>query len=146
MNRKGRRATYNFTRFFGPGLPLGLSSPSAAAELRLTPVFASFLTPSIGGGIAVELSVPLGAGVFGVDSEPLSPGEDVAAGRVFDVVDDGAFDSISSLMMGTGVKRARLLGESLSVTIRLLGDFLGFVLMPVAGETLVVAPILMLVQ
>ena len=105
------------TRFFGPGLPLGLSRPSAAAELRLTPVFAGFLTPSVGGGIAVELSVPLGAGVLGVDSEPLSPGEEVAASRVFDVVDDGAFDSGSSLTTGTGAKRARLSGESLSVTI-----------------------------
>lgn len=146
VHQKRPRTTYNFTRFFGPGLPLGLSSPSAAAELRLTPVFASFLTPSIGGGIAAELSVPLGAGVFGVDSEPLSPGEDVAAGRVFEVVDDGAFDSISSLTTGTGAKRARLFGESLSVTIRLFGDFLGFGLMPVAGEALVVGPISMLMQ
>lgn len=134
-------ATYSFTLFFGPGLPLGFNNPSAAAELLLTPVFAAFLTPSVGGGMAVEVSGPLGAGVLEFDSEALSPGEDVVAGNVFDVVDDGAFDSGSSLMIGTGAKRTRLLAESFRVMIRLLGLFFGFVAAPEAGDGLLFEPI-----
>jgi hypothetical protein len=136
------RATYSFTLFFGPGLPLGFNNPSAAAELLLIPVFPAFLTPSTGGGIAVEVSGPLGAGVFEFDSEALSPGEDVAAGNVFDVVDDGAFDSGSSLMIGTGAKRTRLLGESFRMMIRLLRLFFGFAAVPEAGDGLLFEPIL----
>jgi hypothetical protein len=136
------RATYSFTLFFGPGLPLGFNNPSAAAELLLTPIFPVFLTPSVGGGMAVELSGPLGAGVLEFDSEAFSPGEDIAAGSVFDVVDDGAFDSGSSLMIGTGAKRTRLLGESFRVMIRLLGLFFGFAVVPEPGDGLLFEPIL----
>lgn len=92
--------------------------------------------------MTVELSGPLGAGVLEFDSEAFSPGEDVATGNVFDVVDDGAFDSGSSLMIGMGAKRTRLLGESFSVIIRLLGLFFGFVVVPEAGDGLLLEPIL----
>jgi hypothetical protein len=136
------RATYSFTLFFGPGLPLGFNNPSAAAELLLTPVFPAFLAPSVGGGMVVELSGPLGAGVFEFDSEAFSPGEDIAAGSVFDVVDDGAFDSGSSLMIGTGAKRTRLLGESFRVMIRLLGLFFSFAVVLEVGDGLLFEPIL----
>jgi hypothetical protein len=135
-------ATYNLTLFFGPGLPLGFSNPSAAAELLLTLVFAGFLMLSAGGSMAVELSVLLGAGVLGVESEPFSSGGDIATGIVFDVVDDGAFDSSSSLIVGTGAKRARLCGESVRVTIRVLVDFFDFEMLPEAGEAFDVEPIL----
>lgn len=72
-------------------------SPSATAEGRLTP----FFTPSVGGGIDAVPSAALGAGVFEFDSEAFSPGDDISAGRVFDVVDDGTFGSGSSLMGGS---------------------------------------------
>lgn len=142
---RGLGTTYSFTLFFGPGLPLGFNNPSAAAELLLTPVFPAFLTPSIGGAIAVKLSVPLGAGVLEFDSEAFSPGEAVAAGSVFDVVDDGGFDSGSSLMIGTGAKRTRLLGESFRVMIRLFGLFFGLAAVPDAGDALLTEPILILI-
>jgi hypothetical protein len=125
-------------------LPLGFNNPSAAAELLLTPVFPAFLAPSSGGGIAVELSAMLGAGVLEFDSEAFSPGEAVAAGSVFDVVDDGGFDSGSSLMTGTGEKRTRHFGESFRVMIRLLGLFFGFAVVPDAGDALLTEPILVL--
>ena len=92
--------------------------------------------------MAVELSGPLGAGVLEFDSEAFSPGEDIAAGNVFDVVDDGAFDSGSSLIIGTGAKRTRLLGESFRVMIRLLGLFFSFVVVAEAGDGLLLEPIL----
>jgi hypothetical protein len=134
--------TNNFTLFFGPGLPLGFNNPSAAAALLFTPVFPAFLTPSVGGGMAVAVSGPLGAGVLEFDSEAFSPGDDVAAGNVFDVVDDGAFDSGSSLMIGTGAKRTRLFGESFKVMIRLLGLFFGFAALAETGDGLLFEPIL----
>lgn len=94
--------------------------------------------------MAVELSVPLGAGVLEFDSETFSPGEAVVTGCVFDVVNDGAFDSGSSLTTGTGAKRTRLLGESLRTMILLLGLFFGLAVAPVAGEALLTEPILIL--
>jgi hypothetical protein len=84
----------------------------------------------------------LGAGVLEFDSEAFSPGEAVAAGSVLDVVDDGAFDSGSSLMIGIGAMLARLLGESFRVMIRLLGLFFGLAVVPDAGDALLTGPIL----
>jgi hypothetical protein len=92
--------------------------------------------------MAVAVSGPLGAGVLEFDSEAFSPGDDVAAGNVFDVVDDGAFDSGSSLMIGTGAKRTRLFGESFKVMIRLLRLFFGFAALAETGDGLLFEPIL----
>lgn len=92
--------------------------------------------------MALEVSGPLGAGVLEFDSDAFSPGEEVAAGNVFDVVDDGAFDSGSSLMIGMGAKRTRLLGGSFRVMIRLLRLFFAFGAVPEAGDGLVFEPIL----
>jgi hypothetical protein len=137
MLTRGR--TYSFL-FFGPGLPLGFNNPSAAIEALLPPFF---LTTSVGGGIAVEPSVALGAGVSGLDSETFSSGDDVATGRVFDVVDDGAFGSASTLVSTASKGNClRALGASGSLTRRLLGDFFGRPTLPGAGEALTVGPIL----
>jgi hypothetical protein len=132
--------TYSFAFFFGPGLPLGFRSPSAAAEVLLIP-FPVFFTPSVGGSIAVKPSVPLAAGVLGFDSEAFSPGEEVAPRRVLDVVDDAVFDSTSSLMIATGANGSRLCGDSLSLMIRLLGAFFGLAVLPDNGDALIVGAI-----
>jgi hypothetical protein len=92
--------------------------------------------PSAGGGIMDESSIPLGAGVFAFESEPFSAGDAVDKGRVLEVVDD-VFDSgsffISFLLTATGSYLARLFGDSLSVTIKDLGDFFGRALLETAG-------------
>jgi len=145
------RPSSNLGFFFGPGLPLGLSSPSACADVLFTPVFPFFLIPSTGGGIVVGSSVPLGAGVFAFDSDPFSPGDKVVAGSVLDAVvdeafDDEGFDSDSFLMTPTGSNGRRLLGDSLSVIIMLVGVFLGLALLPVTGDDLTFGPILGIVR
>jgi len=104
---------YSFL-FFGPGLPLGFNNPSACADVLFPPPF-PFLTPSAGGGIAVESSVPLGAGVFPFDTDAFSAGEFVEAGSVCDVVGEVGFDS--DLISRMALYLALILGDIFNGTI-----------------------------
>jgi hypothetical protein len=122
-------------------LPLGFNSPSIVADVRLMPFLPFFLTPSVGGGIDIEPSATLGAGVLEFDSKIFSLGDDVAATSVFDVVDEEDFDSGSFLMGTVDGNFERLLGDRWSVMVWLLGVFFGFAVLPEAGEALVVDPI-----
>jgi hypothetical protein len=119
-------------------LPRGFNIPSTVDNGRLTPFLTIFLTPSVGGGIDIEPSTTLGAGVLDLDSKTFSPGDDVVATSVFDVVDEGAFDSGTFLVGVVDGSLARNLGERRSVMILLLIAFFGFA---VAGEGFVVKPI-----
>lgn len=101
------------------------------------------MTSSVGGSIEVEPSVALGAGVLELDSETFSPGEEAATGRVFDVVDDGAFCSGSALISTASKGNClRILGASWSLTTRLLADFFSRAALLGTGEALTVGPIL----
>jgi hypothetical protein len=126
--------TYSFL-FFGPGLPLGFNNPSACADVFFAPPFPFLTTPSAGGGMAIESSVPLGAGVFAFDPDAFSAGEFVEAGSVCDVVDEAGFDS--EYIPTTASNSDLILGDIFNVTIR---DFLldGRALPVVDGEALVV--------
>lgn len=122
---------YNLAFFFGPGLPLtlgGASGPSAAAVLL--PPF--FLTASVGGGINDGPGVPMGAGVFELDSDGLSPFELVATGGAAGAVVVGAvfFIGFASSLAGTGTgagdgvggeNRCKALGDSFSLIIICFG-------------------------
>jgi hypothetical protein len=83
----------------------------------LTPFLLFFLTPSVGGGIDIEPSATLGAGVLEFDSKTFSPGDDVAAASVFDVVDEDDFVSGSFLMGTVDGNLERLLGDRWSVMV-----------------------------
>ena len=118
-----RGCTYNLAFFFGPGLPLGLGSPSgpnAGPALLFTPFF---LTPSVGGGIdegtGVPVPVPVAAGVLAFESEAWSPLELDATGGRFEIVDEDSFDGDSSLTSVTGSNFCRALGGRWIVWIKL---------------------------
>jgi hypothetical protein len=118
--RPAKGNTYNLAFFFGPGLPLGLGSPSGPNEgpaLLLTPFF---FTPSVGGGMDEGTGVPLAAGVLTFDSDGLSPFELGATGGGFEIDDDDSFDGDSSLTSVAGSNLCRALGGSLKVKIKLL--------------------------
>lgn len=98
---------------------------------------------SAGGGIAVEPSGAVGAGVLSFDSETFSPGEDVTPGSVFDVVDDAVLASGSTLTSAMGANVARLWGDNLRVTMSVFADFFGREAPADNGEALTGGAILM---
>ena len=100
-----RWESYSRAFFLGPGLPRtfgGASGPNAAAVL----LFPFFLTASVGGGINDGPGVPMGAGVFGLDSDGVSPFELATTGAAAGAVVLGAtsFDGIASSLTDFGVE------------------------------------------
>ena len=134
-----RNKTYSFL-FLGPGLPRGFNNPSACSDDLLPAPFPVFFTPSAGGGIATESSVPLGAGVLPLETDPFSAGEAaVDTGTVCDEVEEAvAFASGSSLTaVATGSNLLRRAADNFNLTRSDLADFFGRALPGVDGETLI---------
>lgn len=135
-NKSTRRGcTYNLAFFLGPGLPLGLGSPSGpktGPALLFTPFF---LTPSVGGGIdeGKGTGVPEAAGVLAFDSDGLSPFELGTTGCGFETVDDDSFDGDSSLTGAAGSNLCRSLGDSLNVMTMLPFEDFRRAMVAVAG-------------
>lgn len=110
--------THSFL-FFGPGFPLGFTTPSTS---KLALFFPFPFPPSAGGGIATESSVPLGTGVFPLDAtSPSARGDAVGAleSDSDDVDDDVVLSSawdgslFTSVVAATGGSNfARRDGES----------------------------------
>jgi hypothetical protein len=129
--RDSMGVTHSFL-FFGPGFPLGFTTPSTS-KLALFFPFPPFTPPSVGGGIATESSVPLGTGVFPFDASPSASGDAVGAleSESDEVDEDAGFSSASLLMASVAVVAGRNLErwveESLRRTMRdlvVVEDFL----------------------
>lgn len=139
------RCTHSFL-FFGPGFPLGLTSPSTAKLALFFPFFAPpASSPAPGGGIATESSVPLGTGVFPFDASPPSASGDAVGAlesESEEVDEDGGLESsavsFSVLMSEVSVAGANLARREEDNFSRMMSDldFLGRPPLGVEGEAL----------